>query len=186
MKKQRTETRERANGMKKDIKNNTKKTIINVIFSIMAVVLFCAGVLMLLDAEDNLPPDPSGEGKGYGLWFIAIILFYFPYAAICYVFFWISVYHLLTARPRVLYTIIDVLSIIAFVVPAGIFALNYLTQSTLINIKITNYHLYNFAMSIPFLLFLLRLVCWIIYQIADMGPKRPEPTIIPLDDGRSD
>ncbi len=165
--------------MKKDIKNNTKKTIINVIFSIMAVVLFCVGVYVLWNAENILPPDPSGEGsKKYVMWFIVNIFIYFPHFAICYFFCWVSVYHLFTARPRALYTTIDVLSTIAFVVPACKYALNFFTNS--------HYHIDNFEMSLPYVLFLLRLVCWIIYQIADMGPKRPEPTIIPLNDGKSD
>lgn len=151
-------------------KKPTKKTVINVFFSVMYFVLFYAAVNLLPVIEKNLAHEATGEMIGYGLWWIAAI-FSLIHMSGCYIIVWRGAYHALTSRPRVFYTTVDVLTMIVAVSSAVIIYFGLISDVVF----------QAFVIKLPYLMLPVRFICLAGYLIAGTLEKQPVATA-PSDD----
>lgn len=157
------------------MKKQTKKIIINLFFSIMSVVVFYAVIRINSAIEAGLPLDHPEAKLGLGLLFLESIFVFF-HVVICYIIVWRSTYHLLTSRPRGIYTVVDVLSIVISVFPLVVMLLQILTKTTIVHGSIV-----KLALGMTYVMPLLRLFLWS-YRIGDTSRQKPLPAADPASD----
>lgn len=152
-------------------KKPTKKTVINIFFSVMYFVILYSAVNLLPVIEKHPAPDGIGDLIGRGLWVIYAIISLIHMSG-CYIIIWRGAYHLLTSRPRVFYTTVDVLTIIVAVSSAVIVYFGLISDAAFM----------TFVIKLPYLMIPVRFICLAGYLITGTLEKQPVPTA-PLDDG---
>ncbi len=143
-----------------------KKIIINVVLALLFAVLMI-GVFIIRFA----PPPKYGTNVAIFLYLLTVPVIFSHYAVL-----WRSVYHILTDRPhKIIYTVVDVISIISMALAVYILIGTFIFYKNIINTTFLSWYIEAFGMLwLPFAFMALRAVCFAVYKVVEHH-KTPLP-----------